>query len=59
MGWQNDWIEQAEEIVRTEFNLSYGSLDTSWATSQDSVLGQLRTAGPNLAGDPKVNIFTK
>ena len=23
------------------------------------LLGQLRTAGPNLAGDPKVNIFTK
>ena len=23
------------------------------------VLGQLRTAGPNLAGDPKLNIFTE
>jgi hypothetical protein len=34
-GWQDDWIEQAEDIVRTEFNLSYGSLDTSWATSRE------------------------
>ena len=24
-----------------------------------AMLGQLRTAGPNLAGDPKLNIFTK
>ena len=24
-----------------------------------SLLGQLRTAGPNLAGDPKLNIFTE
>ena len=23
------------------------------------LLGQLRTAGPNLAGDPKLNIFTE
>jgi hypothetical protein len=32
-GWQNDWIEKAEQIVRTQYDLSYGSLDTSWATS--------------------------
>jgi len=30
-GWQTEWIEKAEEIVRTVFNQSYGSLDTSWA----------------------------
>ena len=26
---------------------------------RDYMLGQLRTAGPNLAGDPKLNIFTE
>jgi hypothetical protein len=26
-GWENEWIEWAEEIVRTEFNQSYGPLD--------------------------------
>jgi hypothetical protein len=35
-GWQDEWIERAEEIVRTEFDLSYGSLKTSWATSQET-----------------------
>jgi hypothetical protein len=36
-GWKDDWIERAEEIVRTQFNLSYGLLDTSWATSRESL----------------------
>jgi hypothetical protein len=36
-GWQDDWIERAEEIVRTQFDLSYGSLDTSWATTRQNV----------------------
>jgi hypothetical protein len=36
-GWRDDWIERAEEIVRTQFDLSYGSLDTSWATSQQTL----------------------
>ena len=39
-GWQDDWIEQAEEIVRTEFDLSYGSPDTSWATSRETRLSK-------------------
>jgi len=30
-GWPNEWIERAEEIVRTEFNQSYGPSDASWA----------------------------
>jgi hypothetical protein len=33
-GWQDNWIERAEEIIRTQFDLSYGSLDTSWASRQ-------------------------
>ena len=41
-GWQDDWIEQAEEIVHTEFNLLYGSLDTSWATSQETQLSKAK-----------------
>jgi len=35
-GWQDEWIERAEEIVRTVFDLSYGSMDTSWATSGET-----------------------
>jgi hypothetical protein len=30
-GWEKEWIERAEEIVREEFDKSYGSLDASWA----------------------------
>jgi hypothetical protein len=26
-GWSDEWIEQAEEIVRDEFNRKYASLD--------------------------------
>ena len=35
-GWQDEWIERAEEIVRMVFDLSYGSIDTSWATSGET-----------------------
>jgi hypothetical protein len=35
-GWQDEWIERVEEIVRMVFNLSYGSMDTSWATSGET-----------------------
>jgi len=35
-GWQDEWIERAEEIVCTVFDLSYGSMDTSWATSGET-----------------------
>jgi hypothetical protein len=41
VGWQDDWIERAEEIVHTEFDLSYGSLDTSWATSRETQLSKV------------------
>ena len=37
-GWQDDWIKWVEEIVCTEFDLSYGSLDTSCATSRETRL---------------------
>ena len=43
-GWQDDWIEQAEEIVRTEFNLLYGSLDTSWATSREAQVSKAKVS---------------
>lgn len=33
-GWQDEWITRAEQIVRTQFEASYGSMDTSWATSR-------------------------
>ena len=36
--WQEEWIETAEEIVRTEFDLSYGSWDTSWSTTRETRL---------------------
>ena len=29
---QDEWIKRVEEIVCMEFDLSYGSMDTSWAT---------------------------
>ena len=45
-GWEEDWIERVEEIVHTEFDKSYRSLDTSWMTS--------RRTGPGLA---KVRLF--
>ena len=31
--WSDEWIEEATQIVRDKFELSYGSLDDSWATS--------------------------
>ena len=43
-GWQDDWIEQAEEIVRTEFNLLYESLDTSWATSRETQVSKAKVS---------------
>jgi len=30
-GWENEWVDTAEGIVRAEFDKSYGSLDASWA----------------------------
>lgn len=30
-GWEEDWVDTAEKIVRAEFDTSYGSLDASWA----------------------------
>lgn len=30
-GWEKDWVDKAEKIVRDEFDQSYGSLDASWA----------------------------
>ena len=30
-GWEDEWIEKAEEIVHKEFDKLYGSLDASWA----------------------------
>ena len=35
-GWQDEWIERAEEIVCMVFDLLYGSIDTSWATSGET-----------------------
>ena len=46
-GWQDDWIEQAKKIVCTEFNLSYGSLDTSWATSWETQLSKAKVCVSN------------
>jgi hypothetical protein len=47
-GWEDNWIERAEEIVCTQFDLSYGSLDTSWATSQRPRLAKAKVCTPNL-----------
>jgi hypothetical protein len=33
VGWEQEWIDRAEEIVRTEFDKSYGSLDAAWVDS--------------------------
>ena len=30
-GWEDEWVDRAKEIVRDEFDKSYGSLDASWA----------------------------
>ena len=38
--WQDDWIDRAEDIVRSQFDLSYRSLDTSWATPQETQLAK-------------------
>ena len=57
-GWQDEWIERAEEIVRTEFNLSYGSLDTSWATSRETQLDKSKVCVSKLAFYIKVLLFT-
>jgi hypothetical protein len=45
-GWEDDWIERAEEIVRTQFDLSYGSLDMGWATSQQVELSKAKVRTP-------------
>ncbi|KAF8797538.1 hypothetical protein BYT27DRAFT_7219086 [Phlegmacium glaucopus] len=52
-GWQDDWIEQVEEIVCTEFDLSYRSPDPSWATLQETQLSKAETAPPKSS----INIF--
>ena len=33
-GWEEEWIKKVEEILQTEFDLSYRSLDTSRAFQQ-------------------------
>ena len=33
-GWENEWIERAKDIVHTEFDMSYGSLDASWVSQR-------------------------
>ena len=30
-GWEEEWVNTAEEIVHAEFDKMYGSLDASWA----------------------------
>ena len=35
-GWEDEWIEKAEEIVRKEFDKLYGSLNANWAVLQSS-----------------------
>jgi hypothetical protein len=45
-GWQDEWIERAEEIVRTEFDLSYGSMDT---TSGETRLPKSKVCAPKLS----------
>ena len=57
-GWQDEWIERAEEIVRTEFDLSYGSLDTSWATSRENQLAKSKVCGSKFSSYIKVLLFT-
>lgn len=29
-GWTDEWVDEAELIVRTEFDQSYGSMDENW-----------------------------
>jgi len=36
-GWEDEWIAKAEEIVRAEFDKSYGSMDASWAMQPSKV----------------------
>lgn len=33
-GWEEEWVERAEDIVRTVFDLSYGSSETIWVAPQ-------------------------
>jgi hypothetical protein len=40
-GWQDECIERAEEIVCTVIDLSYGSMDTSWATLRETQVAQV------------------
>jgi hypothetical protein len=54
MGWQDEWIERAEEIVRMEFDLSYRSFDTSWSTTQET---QLHTKA-KVRDSKFVNLYT-
>ena len=48
-GWQDEWIERAEEIVCMEFDLSYGSMDMSWATSGEPQLAKSKVCAPTLS----------
>ena len=41
-GWPDEWTDEAAEIVRTVFDLSYGFLDTSWATSSETQLAKAK-----------------
>ena len=41
-GWPDEWTDEAVEIVRTVFDLSYGSLDTSWVTSSETQLAKAK-----------------
>lgn len=35
-GWTDEWVDEAETILRTEFDKSYGSVDASWAAQSKS-----------------------
>jgi hypothetical protein len=58
VGWQDDWIKQAEDIVQMEFNLLYGSLNTSWATSPETQLSKAKVCVFELSSYIKVSLFT-
>lgn len=36
-GWHENWIKRADQIVRTQFEASYGSMDESWASQDPKV----------------------
>jgi hypothetical protein len=45
IGWEDEWIEHAEDIVHTEFDESYGLLNISWTTTK------------GITGKSKVSVF--